>query len=82
MRTTHNKFDAEALSTINHEKMLLAEKLKAIKSACQSTEARLKTAEAQAEDQHKQLYTPKSTSPLGRQRFLTLKLNCREPRRH
>ena len=37
--------------------MLLAEKLKATESACQSVEAGLKTTEAQAEDQCKQLYT-------------------------
>ena len=62
----HNKFDAEAqtrrdvkkaLGTANHEKTQLAEKLKALESACQNAEAGLKTAEAQAEDQCKQLYT-------------------------
>ena len=52
VRTAHNKFDAEALGTVNHEKMLLAEMLQAIESACQSTEAGLKTTEAQAKDQH------------------------------
>ena len=66
MRTAHNKFDAEAqtrhdvekaLGTANYEKMQLAEKLKVIESARQSAEAGLKTAEAQAEDQRKQLYT-------------------------
>ena len=66
VRTANNKFDAEAqtqrdvekaLSAANHEKMQLAEKLKAVESAHQSAEAGLKTAEAQAEDQHKQLYT-------------------------
>ena len=54
-----NKFDAEAqtrrdvekaLNTANHEKTQLTEKLKALESAHQSAEARLKTAEAQAED--------------------------------
>ena len=59
MRNAHNKFDAEAqsrhevekaLGTANHEKMQLAEKLKAVESAHQSAEARLKTVEAQAED--------------------------------
>ena len=59
MRNAHNKFDAEAQSrhevekahgTANHEKMQLAEKLKVVESACQSTEAGLKTTEAQAED--------------------------------
>ena len=37
--------------------MQLVEKLKAVGSVCQSTEAGLKNAEAQAEDQRKQLYT-------------------------
>ena len=66
MRTAHNKFDAKAqtrhevekaLGTANHEKTQLAEKLKAVESVRQSVEAGLKIAEAQAEDQHKQLYT-------------------------
>ena len=66
VRNAHNKFDAEAqfrrevekaLSIANHEKTLLAEKLKAAESARQSSEVGLKTAEAQAEDQRKQLYT-------------------------
>ena len=55
VRNAHNKFNTEAQSqcevekaigTANHEKKLLAEKLKAAESACQSTEAGLKTAEA------------------------------------
>ena len=66
VRTTHNKFDAKAqtrrevekaLGIANHEKMQLAEKFKAAKNACQSAEAELKTTEAQAKDQRKQLYT-------------------------
>ena len=66
VRTTHNKFDAKAqtpgkvekaLGIANHEKTQLAEKLKATKNACQSAEVELKTAEAQAKDQRKQLYT-------------------------
>ena len=66
VQNAHNKFDAEAQSRrevekahsiVNHGKTQLAEKLKAADSACQSTEAGLKTTEAQVEDQHKQLYT-------------------------
>ena len=66
MRSAHNKFDAESqsrrevekvLGTANHEKTQLVEKLKATESAHQSVEAGLKTAEAQAENQCKQLYT-------------------------
>ena len=66
VRNAHNKFDTiaqswdkveKALGIANHEKMQLAEKLKAVESAHQSTEAKLKTAEAQAEDQRKHLYT-------------------------
>ena len=41
----------------NHEKTQLAEKLKAVESAQQSAEAGLKNAEAQIEDQCKELYT-------------------------
>ena len=66
MRTANNKFDAEAqtrcdvekaLSAVNYEKMQLAEKLKVVESARQRAEAGLKTAEAQAKDQRKQLNT-------------------------
>ena len=62
VRSANNKFDAEsqsqrkvekALGTANHEKTQLAEKIKAAKSVCQSAEAGLKNAKAQAEDQHK-----------------------------
>ena len=66
MRSANNKLDVEtqnrrdvekALGVANHEKMQLAEKLKAIESARQSAEVGLKNAEAQAEDQRKELYT-------------------------
>ena len=66
VRNANNKFEIEAqtrrdvekaLSTANHKKTQLAEKLKAAENACQSIEAGLKNAEAQAEDQRKQLYT-------------------------
>ena len=66
MRTANNKFDTKAqtrrdvekaLGAANYEKTQLAEKLKVVESARQSTEAGLKTAEAQAKDQRKQLNT-------------------------
>ena len=53
-----NRHDVEkALGVANHEKTQLVEKLKAEESAQKSTKARLKNAEAQAEDQRKELYT-------------------------
>ena len=66
MQSASNKLDVEiqnrhdvkkALGVANHEKTQLAEKLKVVESARQSAEAGLKNAEAQAEDQHKELYT-------------------------
>ena len=66
VRNANNKFEIEAqtrhdvekaLSTANHKKTQLAEKLKATENARQSIEAGLKNAEAQAEDRRKQLYT-------------------------
>ena len=66
VRNAHNKFDTiaqswdkveKALGIANHEKMQLAEKFKVVESAHQSVEAGLKTVEAQAENQCKQLYT-------------------------
>ena len=62
VRSAHNKFEVKsqswrevekALGTANHEKTQLVEKLKVTESARQSAEARLKNAEAQAEDQRK-----------------------------
>ena len=66
MRNANNKLDIEtqsrhdvekALGVANHEKTQLAEKLKAAESVRKSAEAGLKNAEAQAEDQCKELYT-------------------------
>ena len=82
VRNAHNKFDAEAqsqrevekaLGTANHKKTQLAKKLKAVKSAHQSAEAGLKTAEAQAEDQHKQLYTTQINLATKKAMILDLK---------
>ena len=53
-----NQYDIEkALSTTNHEKTQLAEKLKVAENGWKSAEVGLKSAEAQAEDQRKELYT-------------------------
>ena len=66
MRSTNNNLNAEiqnrhevekTLGVANHEKTQLAEKLKAAESMRKSAEAGLKSAEAQAEDQRKELYT-------------------------
>ena len=66
VRNANNKFEAEAqtrrdvekvLAIANYKKRQLAEKLKAAENARQSVEVGLKNAEAQAEDQRKQLYT-------------------------
>ena len=54
---TQNWHDVEkALGVANHEKTQLAEKFKVVQSAQKSVEAGLKNAEAQAEDQCKELY--------------------------
>ena len=82
VRIANNKFDAEAqtrrdveeaLGAANHEKTQLAEKLKAIESTRQSVEAGLKTAEAQAEDQRKQLYTTQLNLAIKQATVLNLK---------
>ena len=53
-----NRHDVEiALGTANHEKTQLAKKLKVAENGRKSAEVGLKTAEAQAEDQRKELYT-------------------------
>ena len=66
VQSAYKKFNAKsqsrrevekALGTANHEKMQLTEKLKATESVRQNAEAKLKNVKAQAEDQHKQLYT-------------------------
>ena len=82
MRNTHNKFDAKAqsrrevkkaLGTANHENTQLAEKLKAVESTRQNAEVRLKTAEAQAKDQCKQLYTTQINLAIEKAAVLDLK---------
>ena len=66
VRNANNKFEAEAqtrrdvekvLAIANYKKTQLAEKLKAAENARQNVEVGLKNAKAQAEDQRKQLYT-------------------------
>ena len=66
VRSATNSFNAaiqnlhdvkKALSTTNHEKTQLAEKLKVAKNEWKSAKAGLKSAEAQAEDQCKEFYT-------------------------
>ena len=53
-----NRHDVEkALGVANHKKTQLAEKLKVVENGRKSTEAGSKSAEAQAEDQRKELYT-------------------------
>ena len=55
---TQSRHDVEkALGVANHKKTQLAEMLKAIERTQKSAEAGLKNAEAQAEDQRKELYT-------------------------
>ena len=65
VQNANNKLDVEtqnwhnvekALNVANHEKTQLAEKFKVVQSAQKSVEAGLKNAEAQAEDQCKELY--------------------------
>ena len=82
VRNAYNKFDAEAQSRCevekafgiaNHEKTLLAKKFKVAESARQSAESRLKTAEAQAEDQRKQLYTTQLNLAIEKAAVLDLK---------
>ena len=62
----HNKFEAESnfwrevekvLGSVKEEKTQLAKKLKTFEHECLSAVAGLKTAKAQAEDQHKLLFT-------------------------
>ena len=74
--------DAEALSRVEIEKTLraikqeqyeLIEKLKEAQSARQSVEARLKTAEKQAEDQHQKLHVTEINLATEKQAVLDLK---------
>ena len=82
VQSAHNKFDVEsqsrcevekALGIANHEKIQLVEKLKVAESACQSAEAGLKNAKAQAEDQRKQLFTTQINLATEKATILDLK---------
>ena len=66
VKSAHNKLEAKSnfrhevektLGSVKEEKNQLAEKLKTFEQGRQSALAGLKTVEAQAEDQHKRLYT-------------------------
>ena len=66
VKSAHNKLESESnfrhevektLGSVKEEKTQLAEKLKMFEQGRQSALAGLKTVEAQAEDQHKRLYT-------------------------
>ena len=87
VRNAHNKFDAEAqsqrevekaLGTANHKKTQLAKKLKVVENACQSAVAGLKTIDAQAEDQCKQLYTTQINLAIEKAAVLDLKVELQK----
>ena len=87
VRNAHNKFDAEAqsqrevekaLGTANHKKTQLAKKLKAVENACQNAVAGLKTIDAQAEDQCKQLYTTQINLAIEKAAVLDLKVELQK----
>ena len=71
---TQNRHDVEkALGVANHEKTQFVEKLKVVESMRQSTEAGLKNAEAQVEDQRKELYTTQLNLATKKAAILDLK---------
>ena len=83
VRSTHNKFEAESnfkrevektLGSVKKEKSQLAEKLKTSEQDCQSALAGLKTAEAQAKDQRKHLFTTKLDLAMEKAAVLSLKV--------
>ena len=78
-----NRHDVEkALGTANHEKTQLAEKLKVAENGRKSAEAGLKSVEAQAEDQPKELYTTQLNLATEKAEVLDFNLSCRELKKH
>ena len=82
VRNAHNKFEVEcnfqrevekALGSVKEEKAQLAEKLKTFEHECLSALARIKTAETQAEDQRKLLYTTELNLAIEKATVLSLK---------
>lgn len=82
VKSAHNKFEAEsnfrcdvekALGSVKEEKTQLAEKLKTSEDERQRPLAGLKTAEAQAEDQHKLLFTTELNLATEKAMVLSLK---------
>ena len=82
VQNAHNKFEAEShsrceiekvLGAMKEEKIQLAEKLKTSEHKRLSALVGLKTAEAQAEDQHKLLYTTKLNLATEKVKVLSLK---------
>ena len=78
---TQNRRDVEkALGVVNHEKMQLAEKLKAVENACQSAKVGLKNVETQVEDQRKELYTTQLNLTTEQTAVLGLKAKLQRPK--
>ena len=88
MRNANNKLDVEtqsrhdvekALGVANNKKTQLAEKLKHAESTRKSAEAGLKNAEAQAEDQRKELYITQLNLATEKAAVLDLKSKLQKP---
>ena len=82
VKSAHNKLETESnfkhevektFGSVNEEKTQLAKKLKTSEQGRQSTLAGLKTAEAQAEDQRKRLYTTELDLATEKAAVLSLK---------
>ena len=74
IRSAHNKFEAESNFRRDVEKVLRSKKLKTSEHERQSTLVRPKTVEAQAEDQHKLLFTTKLNPAMEKATVLSLKV--------
>ena len=87
VRNAHNKFEVEsqsqcevekALGILKEEKTQLAEKLKVSEHEHMSIVAGLKTAEAQAKDQRKLLYTTKLNLAIEKATVISLKVELQK----
>ena len=73
VRSAHNKFEAESNFRHDMEKVLKSKKLKTSEHECQSALVGLKTVKAQAEDQHKLLFTTELNLATEKATVLSLK---------
>ena len=68
----------KSLRAVKQEQLELSEKLKLVDQACSSAEARLKTAERQADEQHQKLHSIEINMAMHKQMVIDLQVKLQK----